>query len=174
MVVFFGMAMTSDPYWWLNSLDQSATRAKRKKRGFHSVRILAIPVLAAGIVGFLFQPNCPNNVCPSYALANPWILRGERSLALVVGALVVGSILWRMLFMGQMPNKLGSGGIEFTEVVEVTKESLADLERSVETLKGEAGELKKLISRSTTRSMFSIQEIYKRLEVLEKDKQAPE
>jgi malate/lactate dehydrogenase len=113
-------------------------------------------------------------VCPSYALTNPWILRGERSLALVIGALFVGSILWRMLFMGQMPNKLGSGGIEFSEVVEVTKEGLADLERSVETLKGETADLKKLLSRTTARSLHSFQEVYKRLDAVDKGNPPPE
>lgn len=89
----------------------------------------------AAIAACTWNPDCTNGTCPSYALANPWILREERVVVAVVGLLVLGLVFWRVFYHGQFPNKISKDGFEYPEVTEVaegTTISLTALDQSLQ------------------------------------------
>jgi hypothetical protein len=105
------------------------------KRGHHGVRALGVVVLGAAVVACTWKPDCTDGTCPSYALANPWILREERVVVAVVGLLVLGLVFWRIFYHGQFPSKITKDGVEYPEVAEVaegTTISLTALEQSLQ------------------------------------------
>lgn len=90
--------------------------------------------MAAGAAGFLFSANCPTNGCPGYALANPWILRGERGLAIIVGSVAIVSVLWRMLYDGKLPEQIGREGLSWKRTAKTVNENVADVLATVKSL----------------------------------------
>jgi hypothetical protein len=115
------------------------------KRGHHGVRLLGVVVLIAAILASIWSPGCKNDFCPSYSLGNPWVLREERVVAVVVGLFILGVFFWRAFYHGQLPNKISKDVVEYVETVEVAKgaqESLEALDESVYPTLETVGQLK--------------------------------
>lgn len=55
---------------------------------------------------------------PDYALGNAWILRGERSLAILVFLVVLLTIVWRGIVEGQLPLEFGQGGLKYPDLIQ--------------------------------------------------------
>lgn len=98
------------------------------------VRVLPIPLLALGMIAAWQPPDCVNNVCPAYALANPWILRSERGLFAVLVPLLVLMVVIRLIVTGEMPEYFGREGFGWKSKVLEVNDSIEDLEKSLKTL----------------------------------------
>lgn len=59
-----------------------------------------------------FTAPIPKTV-PDYALGNLWILRGERTLGILVLLIVVATIVWRGIVEGQLPLEVGREGLKY-------------------------------------------------------------
>lgn len=106
------------------------------------IRLMALGVASLGYIGFQYKPDCSKAGCPSYALANPWILRGERGTVLAVGAVFILSIVWRMLWHGRLPDQIGRDGVSWKEEVSEVNQRLVTLGKNVSDLEIEVHKLK--------------------------------
>jgi hypothetical protein len=106
------------------------------------IRLMSIGVGYLGYIGFHFNPDCPNSGCPAYALANPWILRGERGSVLAVGAVFILAIVWRMFWHGRLPDQIGRDGVSWKEEVTEVNQKVISLTKSVSDLEDEVEKLK--------------------------------
>jgi hypothetical protein len=105
------------------------------------IRVMAIGVGFLGYIGFHFNPDCSKTGCPAYALANPWILRGERGSVLAVGAVFILAIVWRMLWHGRLPDQIGRDGVSWKEEVTEVNQKVISLTKSVSDLEDEVEKL---------------------------------
>ncbi len=99
-----------------------------------SIRFLSLLLIVLGVVGFSFNPNCPKAGCPSYALANCWILKSERGVALIALAIFAISILWRMLLHGKLPDQISKDGFGWKETAETVNKNVEDVLAQVKSL----------------------------------------
>ncbi len=69
---------------------------------------------------FHFRAGCApagspkGHICPSYALGDPWILRGERAAAALLGMTFLVVVFCRLAWQGRLPDKIGREGAEWT------------------------------------------------------------
>jgi len=65
--------------------------------------------LKAGCVPY----GSKGDLCPSFALGDPWLLRGERATVALAGATFFVVILCRLIWQGKLPDKIGRDGAEW-------------------------------------------------------------
>lgn len=78
---------------------------------------MATLVLALLAIGEGTMAGVPKTL-PDYALGNAWILRGERSLAILVFLVVLLTIVWRGIVEGQLPLEFGQGGLKYPDLIQ--------------------------------------------------------
>jgi len=85
------------------------------------VRIPGLFAVALAIWFFVrFPAGCvpagsvKGHICPSYALGDPWILRGERAAAALLGMTFLVVVFCRLAWQGRLPDKIGRDGAEWT------------------------------------------------------------
>jgi hypothetical protein len=116
---------------------------------------LLVGVILAALVALRGHPPTP---IPSYGLANEWVLRSEWFIAMIVLFGLLGILIVRGVFGGELPSKIGKDSIEWATATEKTEKAIDDLRRSVqdqaeslreqqEIIEASLGELKALAGR---------------------------
>lgn len=83
------------------------------------VRICGIGAVSASLwVFFGLSAGCvpygsEGNMCPSFALGDPWVLRGERATVALLGMTFFVVVLCRVIWQGKLPDKIGRDGAEW-------------------------------------------------------------
>ena len=99
------------------------------------VRFLTIPVVALGVIAALQPPNCSGNTCPTYALANAWVLRTERGLFAIVVSLALLTIIVKLVVEGELPDQIGRDVLGWKTVakeIEVSTDEILDYVISID------------------------------------------
>ena len=135
------------------------------KRGHHSIRVLGLAVLAAGVIAALFSPECSTSNCPGYALNSSWILRGGGLTIIVL--LAVLAAFWRVVVEGQFPNKISRDGLEWPDAAAGAKESISALEAAVRTLTEDAEQDEKNLADLARAASTAINDLDAKVEELE-------
>lgn len=125
------------------------------------VRSLALPALGLTVLFFVLSPECGGSgqsACPGYALASPWVLRGERGLGALVGALALVVVVARVLAQGRVPDTLGRDGAGWAADPDAT-EGIANLEKIVQLNEGEIGKLREAVAKLTPSTPLALEEL---------------
>ena len=84
---------------------------------------MAIAIAALIVAVLVPTPNSH----PSFSLGNPWVLRAEWGLAVLLALLIVLAILWHGIGEGEMPTEITREGFKWKKVNTDTARALGAL-----------------------------------------------
>lgn len=138
--------------------DPPKKRAKWHERDYPPpwiVRVGTIPTVIVGILLFRIAAGCGGTgqgACPGYALANPWILRGERGAAALLGMMFLLLVVCRLGIQGRLPDRISKDGPEWDST------AVSASQQGIDTLDGIVKDNARAVKRlsASTRKSFEL------------------
>lgn len=111
---------------------------------------------------------------PDYALGNAWILRGERSLAILVFLVVILTIVWRGIIEGQLPLEFGQGGLKYPDLIQKGTQPVTDaVEKAIRDVRGDfardLGKVSQAVDATAEATADAIRQMESKIENIEEE-----
>lgn len=130
----------------------------------------ALVVLFAGHEAF--TAPTPKTL-PDYALGNLWILRGERTLGILVLLIIVVTIVWRGIVEGQLPLEIGREGLKYEAAKDLiaagTQPVTEAVDQAVQALRSDLAKVSDAVDATAGATAEAIRQIEGKIEKLENE-----
>lgn len=109
---------------------------------------------------------------PDYALGNAWILRGERSLAILVFLVVLPTIVWRGIVEGQLPLEFGQGGLKYPDLIQKGTQPVTEaVDKAISEVRGDfardLGKVSEAVDTTAGATADAIRQMESKIETIE-------